>query len=164
MIKRFLLLLTALSCVSVSFAADRTTTPDPQQPIEVTSQRLELIEQQRQSIFTGDVVAKQGDMTLTADKLTVFLLPDEDQIDRLEASGGVKVVQLDRVATADQAVFYQGQEKLVLSGHAVVVQGNNKVSGDEIELYLKENRSVVKSADNGRVRAFIVPAKKQEKK
>jgi len=121
-----------------------------------------LIQQQRQSIFTGDVVAKQGDMTLSADKLTVFLLEKQDQIDRLEAEGAVKVVQLNRVATADRAVFYQLEEKLVLSGHAVVVEDNNKVSGEEIDIYLKENRSVIKSSNNSRVKAVIVPVKKQE--
>jgi len=161
-VKWFLVLFVSFCCVSTGFAAGQTAAPDTTQPIEITAQKLELIQQQRQSIFTGDVVATQGDMTLSADKLTVFLLENQDQIDRLEAVGTVKVVQLDRVATADRAVFYQLEEKLVLSGHAVVVQDNNKVSGEEIVIYLKENRSVIKSSNNSRVKAVIVPVKKQE--
>jgi len=154
--------LLSLCCfVSTGFAAQQDATPDTQQPIEITAQRLEAVEQKRQSIFTGNVVAKQGDMTLTADKLTIFLLEKSDQVDRLDAEGHVKVIQLDRVATADRAVFFQGTEKLVLSGNAVVVQDKNTVSGDEIVLYLKENRSVIKSPKSGRVRAVIVPAKKK---
>ncbi len=161
-VKWFLVLFVSFCWTSTGFAAGQTAAPDTTQPIEITAQKLELIQQQRQSIFTGDVVATQGDMTLSADKLTVFLLENQDQIDRLEAVGTVKVVQLDRVATADRAVFYQLEEKLVLSGHAVVVQDNNKVSGEEIVIYLKENRSVIKSSNNSRVKAVIVPVKKQE--
>jgi len=160
MVKWFLVLFVSFCCVSTGVAAEKAVVPDTKQPIEITAQKLELIQQQRQSIFTGDVVAKQGDMTLSADKLTVFLLENQDQIDRLEAVGTVKVVQFDRVATADRAIFYQLEEKLVLSGHAVVVQDNNKVSGDEIEIYLKENRSVIKSSKSSRVKAVIIPVKK----
>ncbi len=149
-------------CVSTAVAAEQAPLLNKELPVEITAQQLEMMQQQRQSIFSGDVVAKQGDMTLTAAKLTVFLQKEQDQIDRLEASGAVKVTQLDRVATADKAVFYQLEEKLVLTGDATVVQGTNKVSGAEIVLYLKENRSVVKSLDRGRVKAVIVPEKKQE--
>ena len=102
-------------------------------------------------------------MTLYAEKLIVFLQKDQDQIERLEAIGGVQVLQLDRIATAEKAVFYQVEERLVLSGNAEVTQGQNKIFGDEITLYLKENRSPVQSFENGRVKAVIVPEKKQEK-
>ena len=162
MVRWALVLFVSFFCVATGIAAEQITTVDTKQPIEITARRLELIQQQRQSIFTGDVVAKQGDMVLSADKLTVFLQEKQDQIDRLEAVGQVKVVQGNRVATADRAVFYQREEKLVLSGHAIVVQDNNKVSGDEIDIYLKENRSVIKSSKSSRVKAVIVPVRKQD--
>ncbi|MCD6580326.1 MAG: lipopolysaccharide transport periplasmic protein LptA [Desulfuromusa sp.] len=150
-------------CVPVVFAGEVKPELDRNQPIEITAQQLEVLQQQRQSIFTGDVVAKQGEMTLYAEKLIVFLQQDQDQIERLEAIGGVRVLQLDRIATAEKAVFYQVEERLVLSGNAEVTQGQNEISGDEITLYLKENRSLVQSSENGRVKAVIIPEKKQEK-
>ena len=149
-------------CVPSTFAGEVAPEFDQSQPIEITSQQLEVLQQQRQSIFTGDVVVKQGEMTLSADKLIVVLKKDQDLVERLEAVGAVKVIQLDRIATAEKAVFYQLEEKLVLSGSAEVVQGQNKISGDEITLYMKENRSLIKSSESGRVRAVIVPEKKQE--
>ena len=150
-------------CVPVVFAGEVEPELDRNQPIEITAQQLEVLQQQRQSIFTGDVVAKQGEMTLYAERLIVFLQQDQDQIERLEAIGGVRVLQLDRIATAEKAVFYQVEERLVLSGNAEVTQGQNEISGDEITLYLKENRSLVQSSENGRVKAVIIPEKKQEK-
>jgi len=149
--------------VPVVVAAEGKPELDRNQPIEITSQKLEVLQQQRQSIFTGDVVAKQGDMTLFAEKLIVFLHQDQNQVERLEAIGGVRVLQLDRIATAEKAIFYQLEEKLVLSGNAEVTQGKNEISGDEITLYLKENRTLITSSENNRVKAVIVPEKKQEK-
>ncbi|MCF6265040.1 MAG: lipopolysaccharide transport periplasmic protein LptA [Desulfuromusa sp.] len=163
--KWFLLVLLGISCVCVSVAcADEVKSElDRNQPIEITSQKLEVLQQQRRSIFTGNVVAKQGEMTLYADKLVVVLQKGQDQVERLDATGGVRVLQLDRIATAEKAVFYQVEEMLVLSGNAEVTQGKNKISGDEITLYLQENRTLVKSSKTNRVRAVIVPEKKPEK-
>ena len=166
MMSRWLLLvLFGISCCcgSVVFADEAKPELDRNQPIEITAQQLEVLQQQRQSIFTGDVVAKQGEMTLYADKLIVVFKKNQDQVERLEVIGGVRVLQLDRIATAAKAVFYQAEERLILSGNAEVTQGQNKISGDEITLYMKENRSLVKSSENSRVKAVIVPAKKQEK-
>jgi len=164
MMLRKLLILSALCFLPLNgIAASELPEFDSKQPIEITSQQLEVLQQQRQSIFSGDVVAKQGDMTLYSQQLTVFLQPDIDQFERLEATGSIRVVQLDRIATATKATYYQVGERLVLSGNANVVQGSNQISGEEITLYLQENRSVIKSSENGRVKAIIIPEQVQEK-
>ena len=131
-------------------------------PIEVTAQQLEADQGQRQATFSGDVVAKQGDITLYSDKLSVFSLPDQDQADRLEAFGNVRVVQQDRTATADRAVYQQSQGTLTLFGNAEVHQGQNRVAGEEIIVYLQENRSIVKSGGSSRVKALLFPQLKQD--
>lgn len=141
-------------------AADELPQPSSL-PIEVTAKQLEADQLQRTAVFSGDVVAKQGDITLYSDQLVIYSLPDKDQVDRLEAIGQVRVVQLDRVATAERAIYRQQQETLELYGQAEVQQGQNRVSGDEIIVYLRENRSVVKS-DGGRVKAVLFPQQKQE--
>ena len=83
MARRFLLILFGILCCcgSVTFAEETDRTLDKNQPIEITAQHLEILEQQRQSIFTGDVVAIQGDMTLSADRLIISLQESQDQID-----------------------------------------------------------------------------------
>ncbi|MDA3902235.1 MAG: lipopolysaccharide transport periplasmic protein LptA [Desulfuromusa sp.] len=162
MMGRGLLLISLAICVPAAFAAEATPELDRNQPIEITAQQLEVLQQQRQSIFTGNVVAKQGEMTLYAENLIVVFQKDQDQVERLDAIGEVRVLQLDRIATAEKAVFHQLEEILVLTGNAEVTQGKNKISGDEITLYLKENRTLIKSSEKSRVKAIIVPEKKQE--
>ncbi|WP_321369919.1 lipopolysaccharide transport periplasmic protein LptA [uncultured Desulfuromusa sp.] len=155
--------LTIVQCsVPQVFAAEVDGELDRNQPIVVTAQQLEVLQQQRQSVFTGEVVAKQGDMTLYAEKLIIIFQQDQDQVERMDAVGGVRVIQLDRVATAEKAVFRQAEETLVLVGSAEVTQGNNTVTGDEITVFLKENRTVIKSSEKNRVKATIVPEKSQE--
>ena len=143
------------------FAAQTVPGIESNQPIEITSQQLEVLQSERKSVFTGEVVAKQGDMTLYADELTVFFLKEGNQIDRLEATGNVKFTQLDRTATADKAVYRQNEEILLLTGNAQVKQGANQIAGDEITLYVRENRSLIKSSAHNRVKAVIVPDKQK---
>ncbi len=165
MMGRWLLLLFGVLCwcIPVTFADEVTTGFDQNQPIEITAQELEVLQQERQSIFTGDVVAIQGEMTLSADQLIIHLQEDQDQVDHLEAIGRVRFLQQDRVATADRAVFQQEEEVLILTGNAVVTQGENTISGDEITLFIQENRTLIKGSENNRVKAVIVPEKKKEK-
>lgn len=152
-----------LFCATTAFAEKEQLPKPASLPIEVTAQQLEADQLQQQATFSGEVVAKQGDITLYSDKLVVYSLPDQNQVDRLEAFGHVRVVQLDRIATADRAVYRQQQNTLVLYGNAQVHQGQNQVAGNEITVFLKENRSIVKSgSDGGRVKAILFPRQKQE--
>ena len=65
------------------------------------------------------------------------------------------------VATADKAVYYQQDEKMVLTGQPLVKQGNDFVEGDIITTFLKEDRVVVESSGEKRVKAMIFPKQKE---
>lgn len=146
----------------VSYGATELPEPAGRGPIDVTADRLDVDEQNGTAVFIGQVVATQGDMTVYADKLVVRRDQKTEQVEKIEASGGVRVVQQDRIATAQQAVFYQLEEKLILNGAAEIRQGQNMVSGEEIVFFLKDNRSLVKSGEDGRVRAVFFPEQEQK--
>jgi lipopolysaccharide export system protein LptA len=159
---RYILLLLFFLCSSVIvYAAPAIPTIDTNLPVEIESQQLEIMQQENKSIFSGNVVATQGDMTLSADELSVFFI-EENQIDRLEAVGNVRFSQLDKIATSDKAVYHQLNGVLLLIGDAKVQQGKNLVSGDEITFYVQENRSVVKGSSQQRVKAVIVQEQKKD--
>ena len=65
-----------------------------------------------------------------------------------------------RVATGGRAEYFRNEDRIVLTGSPRVVDGANSVQGHEIVLYSKENRSVVKGGQDGRVNAVFQP--KQE--
>ena len=140
-------------------------------PMVIKSKALEADDNKKRVTFAGDVEAKRDDFTVLCQELVVFYEKSSEQkepenvsarIDRIVATGAVKIIRAEGgVATGEKAVYYQKSEKLVLTGKPVVKQGEDFVEGDVITLFLKENRSIVESAKDKKVRAVIFP--KQEK-
>ncbi len=154
----FIGLLIVFLLTSRAWAADPLSGIRLDQPLEITSAQLEVFQDEQKTVFSGQVEAIQNDFRLTTDRLTVYYDEQQSRVDRLEAEGRVRVVQHDRSAQADKAVFNQRENTLVLTGHAELQQGTNRVSGAEIVFDLEHNTSVVKSSGEGRVRAIFSPA------
>lgn len=136
-------------------------------PIHIQSDRMEAKQEERMILFDGHVTVQQDDMTLNANKLKVVLLAGEknptgptDRIDYIEAEGEVKVTQKDRLVTADKAIFYQKERKIVLHGRPVVTKGYDKIEGTLITIYLQQGRSVVEGGRGNPVQAVLFPGKK----
>jgi len=139
-------------------------------PIEVQSRTLELDDAKQVVTFQGAVHAVQDEFIIDCDKLRVFYTgrPDAEnaegagaEIDRIVATGNVRIQRAKGgTASAEKAVYYQGEEKLVLTGNPVVRQGRDRVEGERITLYLAENRSVVESTGDEKVKAVIFPRRK----
>ena len=153
-------LLLLLLVVPPVFAEGTQPPVSAEGPIEVTSQRMESDQQTGKVLFIGDVVGKRGTMTIYADRMTLYFTEEagKRRIDRLEATGKVRVVDGERVATAERLDYLQADEKMTLSGNAEVHQGGNLITGDEIEIFVREDRSSVKSDKGGRVKAIFTPA------
>ncbi len=129
--------------------------------IKVSAERLEADDASRSVVFTGKVKARQAGMVVYADKMTLYYSADEaKEVDRVEIDGKLRIVQDDRIATADRGIFLNRQGRVLLSGHAEVHQAGNSVVGDEIIYYLNESRSVVKSQPDSRVNAVFNPGGK----
>jgi lipopolysaccharide export system protein LptA len=145
-----------------------------QGPMVIKSKTLEADDKKKRITFEGDVEAKRDDFTVLCNKLVVLYEKSGEQkkteevsasIDRIVATGAVKIIRSEGgVATGEKAVYYQKGEKLVLTGKPVVKQGEDFVEGDVITLYLKEDRSIVESAKDKKVRAVIFPKQEKEKK
>lgn len=127
------------------------------EPVHITSDSLMADGNQNFVTFNGAVVAKQADMVIYADHLKVVYAADTKAMDRAEASGNVRVVRGDQVATADDAVYDSRRETIFLSGSPKVKQGESYLVGSEITIYLREQRSVVHGSDGGRVNAVFSP-------
>jgi lipopolysaccharide export system protein LptA len=147
------------------------------QPIEIVSDRMDAYHEKRMVVFAGNAVAKQGARTIRSDRLTLYYKEERKpagvsnretggvgNLERVEAKGHVSITEGDRVVTGDEAVFEQDSQKITMTGSAVLREGANIVQGDRIVVFLDENRGVVESAENSRVKATIFPAEKQEKR
>jgi outer membrane protein assembly factor BamD len=130
---------------------------DRGQPIDVTSDKVEAYWKENLVIFKGNVIARQKDMVIYADSLEVMTHEDGKGIERVTAGGNVKIQQGLRVANCQKAVFYNLDQKLVLTGDPKVSEGDNIVLGDEIIFDIEKNRVEVKGGPSGRGKAKVLP-------
>jgi lipopolysaccharide export system protein LptA len=141
---------------------------------------MEASQRDRTIVFEGHVTVQQEDLTITGKRMKVFAAPPEKdkpsqatqgqsgessmmgRIDRIEMDGGVRIVQREKVATAEKAVYYHGENKIVLLGSPVVSQGADQIQGRMITLYLADGRSVVEGGESSPVQAILHPKKNKE--
>jgi lipopolysaccharide export system protein LptA len=133
-------------------------------PIEIVADRLSADSIKNSVTFEGNVVAKQGDVTLHADRLFAEYSRGAGIIEKILAEGNVRAIQEDKEARAARAMFFNLEQRIVLSGDANLTQGGNTVNGETVTIYLRENRSVVTGGEGGRVRAVIQPKGRPETK
>jgi len=129
------------------------------QPLRITSQQLEADNKSRIITFRGKVEARQGDLTIFADVAQVFYEKKEEgeEIREIVATGNVKVQESDRLATAQKAVFVNGEQKIILTGDPRVWQGKDMVSGERIIVFLEEEKSLVEGGPDRRVEVILHP-------
>lgn len=143
--------------------------PDKPAPlaIHISSDHMEASEKTGTVVFTGHVVARKGDLTIYADRLEVFYekkkaatgdKKKKKVLQRIVATGHVKVLQAGRVGTGAKAIYDKRHEKVILSGSAQVTQGSNRISGDKITLFLNEDRSVAEGSKHEKVEAIVYPS------
>jgi lipopolysaccharide export system protein LptA len=77
------------------------------------------------------------------------------KIDRIVARGQVRLVQEDRVASGQEAIYYQDRDEVVLTGNPQLWRAENTLKGERIVFNLKTNRVVVESSPQKRVEAVL---------
>jgi lipopolysaccharide export system protein LptA len=152
-----------------SFSADKKTGKKQSEAIRITSDKMEVKDQKGTVVFSGNVVAKKGNLTIYSDLLEVYYAKKTGQkagsgqqgaknkrkLKKIVARGHLRIVQGKRRATAREAVYYKPQEKIVLIKDARIWDGKNTIKGDKVTLFVNENRSVVESSGKDRVEAVV---------
>ncbi len=113
------------------------------EPIVITSSSMEASKLGVKVVFTGDVTLKKEGMTLYSDSVTVFYDAQTKGIREIEALGNVVVRKEGRVALANRALYYNREDKIVLTGDARIIENENQLGGDRITLFMKDDRSIV---------------------
>ena len=132
------------------------------QPVRIRAVALEVREKDRIATFSGDVHVVNGDTELRCKALTVFYDDDsgakvmkavdsgpggERQIKRIEAKGGVTVVQKDQNAVGDTAIFNMRDNMVTLVGNVIVTQGGSVMRGQRLVVDLTSGVSKMDRAD-----------------
>jgi len=136
-----------------------------EEPLVIKSNTLEIDNVKKLVTFTGDVDARKDDWIMNCNTMVLFYQEqaggsdkEKLRVDKIVARGDVRISRpAGGEATAEEAIYYQADEKVVLTGKPVVKQGEDFVEGSKITLLLKENRSIVEGSEKNKVRAVIAP-------
>ncbi|WP_411956980.1 lipopolysaccharide transport periplasmic protein LptA [Paracoccus homiensis] len=123
-------------------------------PVEVAADSLSVNQGDGSAVFTGNVVIGQGEMRLSADKVTVeYAQGGQDRIKSLHAVGNVTLVSGADAAEAAEGVYQVETGQVTLSGQVVLTQGRNVLTGDKMVVNLATGAAQV----DGRVRSVLQP-------
>ncbi|MCH2547565.1 MAG: lipopolysaccharide transport periplasmic protein LptA [Alphaproteobacteria bacterium] len=157
-------------------------TLDAKKPIEITADSLEVMQKEQQAEFIGNVVAIQGKMRITANRMKVFYRTGDQQkgdaqaISSIEVIGNVFMTNTSETARSKSGVYNVDDNKLILKNDVVLTRGENVVKGEVLEYDLITGKSQIvgagvttKSPDGnqqggkkGRVRGLFVPGNTNE--
>jgi lipopolysaccharide export system protein LptA len=145
------------------------------QPVKIQADGLVVRDKEKVATFTGNVHVTQGDTELRSKALVVYYVDTskpgpapattmkmpqpgaapgsgDQQIRRIEATGGVLVTQKDQNAAGDSGIFDMQANTVTLNGHVVVTRGKDVVRGQRLVVDLD---SGVSRIDGGRVDALF---------
>jgi lipopolysaccharide export system protein LptA len=81
----------------------------------ITSNEMQFLGNENRALYQGDVELESEDLTVNAPELELFFTDSVgSQFDRVEASGGVVVVEGERRWTGKSAVYYRADERVVV--------------------------------------------------
>jgi len=146
-----------MTITSQHLAEAKSPKPRADEPIQIKSDGLLTDNNRKMATFTGNVVARQGDVTIYADKLVISYSEDGGEVSTAEVFGNVRIIQGNRRAQSDHGIYDAKQARITLDGNPRVYQESNVVSGTTITYFLDEDRSEVNSGAGGRVEAVIHP-------
>ena len=150
-----------------SFASDAPTLPKQEDkkssfrlegenlPITITSKHLEGDNKKNTARFSGNVVAKRGDITISCESISIIYDKEAKTAEKIIAEENVKIIQGARMATGSRAVFIHSEDKIIMTGSPKVQEGQNIIEGARIILYLAEDRVVVESDTEEQIKAII---------
>lgn len=170
---------------AASFAANNRF--DSKQPVEITSDQLEVHQLENVAIFTGNVVAIQNDVRLKSDKMTVHYTSSEEKaaapkpaadnaastqkqtIKKIDVEGNVFLATPEETASGARGDYDVVGEEIHLYDNVVLTRGANTLKGNQLTYNFTTGRSVItggtvaeQGASKGkeRVRALFVPDQK----
>lgn len=133
---------------SVAFGAMER---DPDAPVEVSADALQVNQSDGTALYTGNVVIGQGDMRLAAPRVLVVYLEGAGRIDRLEATGGVTLVSGEEAAEAERADYDIDGGTIVMTGNVLLTQGQNALTAERMIVNLDDGTAQM----SGRVRTVL---------
>ena len=157
--RAFFLILATL-CLTITLAAQAAPPAKGkgnEAPISVESDHMTSLEKSNSVLFTGSVDARQDDVRIRTDKMTVYYAPEgkkggkaatpggggQKKVEKMVCVGNVEVSRADWLGTSREMVYLAKERQVTLIGNAKAWQDQNMVHGEKIIHYIDEERTEV---------------------
>jgi lipopolysaccharide export system protein LptA len=189
---RAIVLIIAALVGAPAIAAEKATSSpllpgaNSKEPISIDADKLVYVDKEQKAVYTGNVVAIQGDSKLTCTVMTIFLAKTEpqgpgaagktanaatpaaaagagvgsggSQVKHMDATGPVTVVSKTQVAPGDRGSYDKDQNKVWLFGNVTLSDSGNVTKGDKLTYDLTTGEAVVEvDKTSGRVHGQFIP-------
>lgn len=125
-------------------------------PIQIEADKMTSLEKTRTVVFSGNVDAKQGEVRIRADEMTVYYSETKagtskkskksknaQQVEKIICKGKVEVTSEEWLGTSDTMHYFSKKSLVQLIGNAKAYQGQNMVQGEKINYHLDTGKSEV---------------------
>jgi lipopolysaccharide export system protein LptA len=156
----------ALACLSMPAHAQ---IGQSDAPIEITSAQSEYLQNEGRGVYTGNVIATQGDAQIKTDRLTAICAkgppgsdgaPTCDDLEQLIAEGQVFYMAPDVRIRGDRAQYDFPTDTITITGDVILSRGDDGVvKGTRVVYSIGEGRTVI-TAGTQRVVTVFNTAKK----
>lgn len=143
-------------------------------PVEVTSDTLEVFQLENRAVFSGHVVAIQGDVRLKADQMTIYYNPPKepeggkpevrkgagpapDAVKKIDATGGVLLSTPEETASGENGTYDVEHNMIYLNNNVTLTRGQNVLRGTHLTYNFTTGRSVLTSADDQKAAGSAQP-------
>lgn len=160
---------------------------DSKEPIKIDADKLDVLDKENKAVFTGNVVAVQGDTTVRCTIMTVLYEgragqggakpaanaapvaattpapaagapnSNDSSIKRILCKGPVTVVSKTQAATSDNAEFDRANNVVIMTGNVALNDGPNITRGEKLTYNTVTGIANVETGRGGRVQGFFVP-------
>jgi len=123
--------------------------------LHIEAKKMLLLHQSNQVEFTGTVLLRRDDFELRCNKLIAHYRAGQQQLEKAEAFGEVRMHQGQTHGKADRAVLDQAKELLTLIGNASIEQNGSRIEGETITHNINQKQTMVSPVDGGRTRMLL---------
>jgi len=129
--------------------------------VELSADRLDYSEKTMEGCYSGGVEVRKGEAVFSADSVEMIGDPASGKIRTLEANGNVRVKDGLRILRAEQAIYYDDEQKVVLLGSPKVYEfGKIITRGSTVTLYLDRREYEIQGEDETKIKTtFFLPEK-----
>ncbi|MGX1740562.1 LptA/OstA family protein [Bosea sp. NPDC055353] len=156
---------------------------DSKEPIKIDADKLDVLDKENKAVFSGNVVAVQGETTVRCTVMTVLYegrggpggtagrpatpapapspaaagaggQANDSSIKRILCKGPVTVVSKTQAATSDNAEFDRANNVVIMTGNVALNDGPNVTRGEKL---IYNTTTGIANVQGGRVQGLFVP-------